>query len=112
MNIAIDGVYIQQPGLKNGKKFWQAETTTDTIYLRWASQWSQWIFDNDFDDAQSVRSLVSCRCTHTKSYFSIIAFRTPVHFAWHETHSLRQGKLSLSRQRSNTLISAEFAFFF
>jgi len=54
MNIAIDGVYIQQPGLKNDKKFWQAETTTGTIYLRWANQSSQWIFDNDFLDAQSV----------------------------------------------------------
>ena len=25
-NIAIDGVYIQQSGLRNGKKFWKAET--------------------------------------------------------------------------------------
>jgi len=67
--IDIEGVYELQPDMQinfykrghqeyqNGKKYWQrtnSGSTTGTMYLRWAEQWNQWIFDDDFVDQQSV----------------------------------------------------------
>ena len=50
-NHIINGVYNKLPTQVNGKDAWQKE---DGIYLRWASMWTQWIFDDDTEDNTSV----------------------------------------------------------
>ena len=46
----IDGFY-DLSGTVNGKQAWQ---NSDGIYLRWASMWTQWIFDDDTQDFTSI----------------------------------------------------------
>jgi len=47
---SIDGTYTPV-GEVNDKKAWQK---SDGTYLRWASRWTQWIFDDDTEDITSV----------------------------------------------------------
>jgi len=47
---SIDGTY-RPAGEVNGKTAWQK---SDGTYLRWASMWIQWIFDDDTVDSTSV----------------------------------------------------------
>ena len=47
---SIDGSYTLVEEI-NGKQAWQ---NNDGIYLRWASMWNQWIFDDDEEDTTSV----------------------------------------------------------
>ena len=42
-NHIIDGVYNKLSTQINGEDAWQKG---DGIYLRWASMWTQWIFDS------------------------------------------------------------------
>ena len=41
----IDGTYELQKGLDHTKHIWM-RTTKPVMYLRWATTWRQWIFDN------------------------------------------------------------------
>jgi len=51
--LQIDGEYILQSGTLNGKAYWRR--STGGMYLRWASMWKQWTFDDDtVDDTTSV----------------------------------------------------------
>ena len=48
--MVIDGFY-NLSGTVNGKQAWQK---SDGISLRWASIWTQWIFDDDTQDFTSI----------------------------------------------------------
>lgn len=48
----IDGEYILQRGALNGKAYWLR--STGGMYLRWASMWTQWVFDDDTIDTTTV----------------------------------------------------------
>ena len=48
----VDGFY-SLAGTVNGKQAWQK---SDGIYLRWASMFTEWVFDEDEEDGQSVAS--------------------------------------------------------
>ena len=52
-NIVVDGIYTKQPGLHATKAFWHTDSNGG-MYLRWASTWNQWIFDDDLVDTTSV----------------------------------------------------------
>jgi len=47
----IIGTYLYE-GVLNGKSYWKH--SNQSMYLRWAPMWTQWIFDNDFVDTTSV----------------------------------------------------------
>ena len=53
-NFADAGMYGLQPGLDKGKHFWKLAGTGPVVYLRWATKWTQWVFDDDKEDAQAI----------------------------------------------------------
>ena len=63
-NIAIDGVYTKQPGLHATKAFWRTDSNGG-MYLRWASTWKQWIFDDDLVDTTSVAYITGTAASTT-----------------------------------------------
>ena len=52
------GTYELQKGLDHTKHIWM-HTTKPVIYLRWATTWRQWIFDNGESRAFEILFLLS-----------------------------------------------------
>lgn len=70
---SIEGVYCIQSSAHNRKDHWQKPD--GSMHLRWASMWTQWIFDDELLDITSVAWIDSDLSSLSPEVHQVVALR-------------------------------------